>query len=131
MYVVSVCKNHIFPQIHIFQDGDTYKDPLCSSQCHCYRDVLLCEDYNCSPDATCEEDSDGGQCVCSQYFIGNGLTCRPFWDCLDWFNDGYHENGDFYIVSPLDWPREEFNVYCDMSHGGGWTVKYLQRDNQF
>ncbi|PIK57218.1 hypothetical protein BSL78_05854 [Apostichopus japonicus] len=41
-------------------------------------------------------------------------------DCLDVYNTGFTESGVFSIQPP--WSDSSFNVFCNMSDGGGWTV---------
>ncbi|XP_071837053.1 fibrinogen-like protein A [Apostichopus japonicus] len=41
-------------------------------------------------------------------------------DCLDVFNAGNTTNG-IYTIKPTNW-RDSFEVFCNMTDGGGWTV---------
>ncbi|XP_071849066.1 fibrinogen-like protein A [Apostichopus japonicus] len=42
-------------------------------------------------------------------------------NCLDYFNAGYTTNG-LYTIKPNNWPGPAFEVFCNMTDGGGWTV---------
>ncbi|KAJ8035654.1 Fibrinogen-like protein A [Holothuria leucospilota] len=44
-------------------------------------------------------------------------------DCYDIFTSGFSDG--VYTIQPTGWTGSPFEVYCNMSHGGGWTV--LQR----
>ncbi|XP_071837597.1 fibrinogen-like protein A isoform X2 [Apostichopus japonicus] len=45
-------------------------------------------------------------------------------DCLDVFNAGNTTDG-IYTIKPTNWNGDSFDVFCNMTDGGGWTV--LQR----
>lgn len=60
----------------------------------------------CSADETCV-----CQCSCNQ----------AMHDCADAYNQGFNESG-IYTIKPLNWPGSPFEVYCNMTDGGGWTV---------
>ncbi|XP_071840829.1 fibrinogen-like protein A isoform X1 [Apostichopus japonicus] len=42
-------------------------------------------------------------------------------DCLDVFNAGSTTNG-IYTIKPTHWNKHSFDVFCNMTDGGGWTV---------
>ncbi|XP_071811807.1 fibrinogen-like protein A [Apostichopus japonicus] len=42
-------------------------------------------------------------------------------DCLDVFNAGNTTNG-IYTITPTNWTGASFDVFCNMTDGGGWTV---------
>lgn len=42
-------------------------------------------------------------------------------DCYDIFTSGITEDG-VYTIQPTGWTEPPFDVYCNMSHDGGWTV---------
>lgn len=104
-------------------NGESSLNSDCSRNCSCIDNQLTCEDYACSPDATCREIGGVHQCQCNQGLIGNGQTCvAPGADCMDLFNAGVTTDG-IYTIQPAGWPSPGFQVFCEMeSNGGGWTV---------
>ncbi|PIK41673.1 hypothetical protein BSL78_21478 [Apostichopus japonicus] len=42
-------------------------------------------------------------------------------DCLDVFNAGDTTDG-IYTIKPTNWNGDSFDVFCNMTDGGGWTV---------
>ncbi|XP_071836029.1 fibrinogen C domain-containing protein 1-A-like isoform X4 [Apostichopus japonicus] len=42
-------------------------------------------------------------------------------DCKELYNNGERTSG-VYEIKPTIWPDSPFEVYCNMSDGGGWTV---------
>ncbi|XP_071837498.1 fibrinogen-like protein A [Apostichopus japonicus] len=42
-------------------------------------------------------------------------------NCLDWFNAGCNKTST-YIIKPTNWNEPPFEVFCNMTDGGGWTV---------
>ncbi|XP_071836407.1 fibrinogen-like protein A [Apostichopus japonicus] len=42
-------------------------------------------------------------------------------DCLDVFNAGNTTDG-IYTIKPTNWTGDSFDVFCNMTDGGGWTV---------
>ncbi|XP_071837510.1 ryncolin-1-like isoform X2 [Apostichopus japonicus] len=42
-------------------------------------------------------------------------------DCSDVFNAGFTTNG-IYTINPTNWNGASFDVFCNMTDGGGWTV---------
>ncbi|XP_071837490.1 fibrinogen-like protein A [Apostichopus japonicus] len=42
-------------------------------------------------------------------------------DCLDVFNAGNTIDG-IYTIKPTNWTGDSFDVFCNMTDGGGWTV---------
>ncbi|XP_071835483.1 fibrinogen-like protein 1 [Apostichopus japonicus] len=44
-----------------------------------------------------------------------------FVDCQDAYTSGFKDNG-IYKIKPNNWPGSAFNVYCNMTDGGGWIV---------
>lgn len=107
------------------QDNDVYIDSSCSKRCTCTAGILLCyNSYSCDANAVCEERHGIRQCVCNAGFTGDGTACKgPHTDCFDIFKAGYTDDG-VYTIIPAGWNNLPFSVYCNMSNGGGWTVKY-------
>ncbi|PIK48465.1 hypothetical protein BSL78_14659 [Apostichopus japonicus] len=52
---------------------------------------------------------------------GTIFQVTHFTDCQDAFTSGFTDNG-IYKIKPNDWSGSAFNVYCNMTDGGGWTV---------
>ncbi|XP_071836447.1 fibrinogen-like protein A isoform X2 [Apostichopus japonicus] len=44
-----------------------------------------------------------------------------FTNCLDVYNGGFTTNG-IYNITPTNWNGTSFEVFCNMTDGGGWTV---------
>ncbi|PIK48186.1 hypothetical protein BSL78_14929 [Apostichopus japonicus] len=42
-------------------------------------------------------------------------------DCLDVFNAGNTIDG-IYTIKPTNWTGDSFDVFCNITDGGGWTV---------
>ncbi|XP_071836404.1 ficolin-1-like isoform X2 [Apostichopus japonicus] len=42
-------------------------------------------------------------------------------NCLDWFNAGCNKTST-YTIKPTNWNGPPFEVFCNMTDGGGWTV---------
>ncbi|KAJ8022040.1 Fibrinogen C domain-containing protein 1-B [Holothuria leucospilota] len=61
----------------------------------------------------------------SDNFITQCATISPSGDCAtdcyDIFTSGITEDG-VYTIQPTGWTESPFDVYCNMSHDGGWTV---------
>ncbi|KAJ8033600.1 Ficolin-1 [Holothuria leucospilota] len=95
----------------------------CTSRCQCQANVLTCDNtYACSSDATCEERDGVNQCYCNDGYTGDGQTCEVVaTDCADIYNAGITDSG-VYTIKPTDWTGSPFEVYCNMTDGGGWTV---------
>ncbi|KAJ8031190.1 Tenascin-X [Holothuria leucospilota] len=55
---------------------------------------------------------------------GSCAVTPPLSDCYDYFTSGFSDDG-VYAIKPNGWTESPFQVYCNMSHDGGWTV--LQR----
>ncbi|XP_071837019.1 fibrinogen-like protein A [Apostichopus japonicus] len=45
----------------------------------------------------------------------------PAKDCQEIYDDGSRNNG-IYSIKPTGWTGPAFEVYCNMTDGGGWTV---------
>ncbi|PIK37288.1 hypothetical protein BSL78_25888 [Apostichopus japonicus] len=42
-------------------------------------------------------------------------------NCLDWFNAGCNKTST-YTIKPTNWNGPPFEVFCNMTDGGGWTI---------
>ncbi|KAJ8033977.1 Fibrinogen-like protein A [Holothuria leucospilota] len=107
------------------EDADSFISPDCSSLCSCISGQFSCDySYECSPNAVCEEGINGSRCNCNTGYKGDGVNCTldiPPRDCQDVYDRGFNSSG-VYKIKPTTWPRDPFDVYCNMSDGGGWTV---------
>ncbi|PIK58780.1 hypothetical protein BSL78_04301, partial [Apostichopus japonicus] len=45
-------------------------------------------------------------------------------NCLDWFNAGCNKTST-YTIRPTYWNGQPFEVFCNMTDGGGWTVSLV------
>ncbi|KAJ8033598.1 Fibrinogen-like protein A [Holothuria leucospilota] len=111
---------------NIIPEGGTFVASDCSRRCNCSAGQLVCdEDIACSSNAVCEERDGLRQCYCNSGYTGDGVTCTSDrstpTDCLDVFNNGNTESG-VYNIKPTTWSGSPFEVYCNMTDGGGWTV---------
>ncbi|KAJ8033201.1 Ficolin-1 [Holothuria leucospilota] len=103
-------------------EGDSvFVNSDCSLRCNCTSSRLTCDnEYRCHSRASCEERDNVLQCYCKEGYIGNGQSCILYTDCGDVYNDGNTESGVF-TIQPIN-SSTPFDVYCNMSDGGGWTV---------
>lgn len=53
-------------------------------------------------------------------FFEDFTTTEPM-DCFDVHQRGNIASG-VYSIKPTTWNGPPFNVFCNMAHGGGWTV---------
>ncbi|KAJ8033610.1 Fibrinogen-like protein A [Holothuria leucospilota] len=94
----------------------------CTRRCQCQGNALACEDnYGCSSDATCEERDGVRQCYCNDGYTGDGQNCEVATDCADIYNSNITDSG-VYTIKPTNWNGSAFEVYCNMTDEGGWTV---------
>ncbi|XP_071836025.1 uncharacterized protein [Apostichopus japonicus] len=111
----------------LLKEGEIYVSPNCDKKCSCTDNHLSCDDsYQCDPNADCEERNGLLQCYCPPGYSGDGTQCRPTRgtvpsDCKELYNNGERTSG-VYEIQPTNWPDSPFEVYCNMSDGGGWTV---------
>ncbi|PIK44916.1 hypothetical protein BSL78_18222 [Apostichopus japonicus] len=61
-----------------------------------------------------------GVCTNGQITWDEEYACHPK-DCQEIYEDGSVDN-DIYRIKPTGWTGEAFEVYCNMTDGGGWTV---------
>ncbi|KAJ8033721.1 Fibrinogen C domain-containing protein 1-A [Holothuria leucospilota] len=111
---------------NLIAEGGFYVNSDCSRRCNCSAGQLVCDDdYQCSSNAVCEERDGVRQCYCNPGYTGDGVTCTSnsstATDCLDVFNNGNTGSG-VYNIKPVGWSGSPFEVYCNMTDGGGWTV---------
>ena len=72
--------------------------------------ILILDNFitQCSPSSTSD--------VCPSPVPSNPT------DCYDLYTSGFTEDG-VYTILPTDLTGSPFEVYCNMSHEGGWTVR--------
>ncbi|KAJ8033760.1 Fibrinogen-like protein A [Holothuria leucospilota] len=101
-----------------------HAQPMCISRCLCQANVLICGiAYGCSLNAACAVRNGIRKCYCNEGFTGDGQTCEVLaTDCADIYDGGVTDSGVF-TIKPTDWPGSPFEVYCDMTDGGGWTPR--------
>ncbi|KAJ8032904.1 Ficolin-2 [Holothuria leucospilota] len=107
----------------ILRRDTMYVNSDCTRRCNCTASGLSCDSvYRCDVNAVCEERDNVRQCYCNEGYAGDGQTCTmdTFTDCQDVYNAG-HTDSDVYTIQPINSPQP-FEVYCNMSDGGGWTV---------
>ena len=105
-----------------FQNGSFLVNAKCTTKFICANGMLdVNEGYNCSTNAVCETRNDVHKCYCISGYQGDGEICNINTNCLDFFNDGITTNG-IYTINPTNWSGSPFEVFCNMTEGGGWTV---------
>ncbi|XP_071837542.1 fibrinogen-like protein A isoform X5 [Apostichopus japonicus] len=67
-----------------------------------------------SVETTPKQTTTGGDCPRDESSI-------EMTNCLDWFNAGCNETST-YTIKPTNWNGPPFEVFCNMTDGGGWTV---------
>ncbi|KAJ8040513.1 Fibrinogen C domain-containing protein 1 [Holothuria leucospilota] len=113
----------------VLADGvEGYVNENCTQQCNCSNGHLKCDlNYKCDPRANCElREPAASRCYCIDGYVGDGKTCLPYSDCGDAYISGHRKDGT-YVILPVGWPGQPFNVSCDMTtNGGGWTVSIFR-----
>lgn len=119
----EACGCYVSEEGVIVPEDEVYVNPGCTRRGVCKNGQLSWDDsYRCSSDAVCEKRNNVRQCYCNPGFTGNGTSCLiSATDCRDVYNAGFTDNG-VYTISPTGWPGSSFEVYCNMTDGGGWTV---------
>ncbi|KAJ8035736.1 Fibroleukin [Holothuria leucospilota] len=110
------------PTFGVIALDDSKFNSNCSEHCTCKEATLTCDrNFQCHANAICEERNNIRKCYCKERFIGDGQSCTPPpVDCYDVFASGSSDG--VYTIAPTGWTELPFEVYCNMSHGGGWTV---------
>lgn len=99
----------------IILEGEFYVNVGCTRKGTCTNGAINWDDsYECDSSEVCEVRDDIRQC-----FPQN--TCSDCKDCQEIYDAGFRDNG-LYMITPTDWPGSAFEVYCNMTDGGGWTV---------
>ncbi|XP_071836608.1 uncharacterized protein [Apostichopus japonicus] len=101
----------------VILNGSSHLNLNCTRHCTCENDVLHCEEYSCSNDATCQSKGQSSSCECKESYWGNGTTCQVITNCQDVYNGLSTEEG-IYSIHPPSWAHEPFQVYCK----GGWML---------
>lgn len=119
------CGCYVAESKSIVHEGGFYVSTNCTRRGDCNNGQLSWNDtYRCSTDAVCEERDNVHQCYCKAGFTGNGIVCTPsviYRDCKEIYDSGVEDSG-IYTISPASWSGSPFEVYCNMTDGGGWTT---------
>ncbi|XP_071835586.1 uncharacterized protein [Apostichopus japonicus] len=101
----------------VISNGSSHVNVNCTRRCTCENDVLQCEEYSCSHNATCQKQGQSSSCECKEGYWGNGTTCQVITNCQDVHN-GLSTKEGIYLIHPPSWAHEPFQVYCK----GGWML---------
>ncbi|XP_071837754.1 uncharacterized protein [Apostichopus japonicus] len=101
----------------VISNGSSHVNLNCTRHCTCENDVLHCEEYSCSNDATCHNKGQSSSCECKESYWGNGTTCQVITNCQDIY-DGLSTKEGIYSIRPPSWAHEPFQVYCK----DGWML---------
>ncbi|XP_071835582.1 uncharacterized protein [Apostichopus japonicus] len=101
----------------VISNGSLHVNLNCTRRCTCENDVLHCEEYSCSNDATCQSKGQSSSCECKEGYWGNGTTCEVLTNCQDVYK-GLSTKEGIYSIHPPSWAHEPFQVYCK----GGWML---------
>ncbi|XP_071837033.1 fibrinogen-like protein A [Apostichopus japonicus] len=107
----------------VIPESGSYVNLNCSRKGVCTDGQITWDEaYACSPNAVCDDRDNITQCYCTGGYRGDGENCtRPPKDCQEIYDDESRDNG-IYKIKPTGWTGEAFEVYCNMTDGGGWTV---------
>ncbi|PIK38232.1 Angiopoietin-4, partial [Apostichopus japonicus] len=109
----------------IVAEGDLFVNAGCTRKGVCTNgQIIWDEGYACSPNANCEERNNIRQCYCDDGYGGDGETCTSVTpkDCQEIYDVDNTRNNGIYRIKPTGWTGPAFEVYCNMTDGGGWTV---------
>ncbi|XP_071835599.1 uncharacterized protein [Apostichopus japonicus] len=101
----------------VISNGSSHVNLNCTRRCTCQNDVLHCEEYSCSHNATCQKQGQSSSCECKEGYWGNGTTCQVITNCQDVYN-GLSTKEGIYFIHPPSWAHGPFQVYCK----GGWML---------
>lgn len=88
------CGCYLPDELTVISEGDTYINPACTRR---------------------------GVCTNGQIVWEDGNFCSDHKDCQEIYASGSTESR-LYMINPTNWPNSSFEVYCNMTDGGGWTV---------
>ncbi|PIK36952.1 putative ficolin-2-like [Apostichopus japonicus] len=114
----------------IVPEGEFFVNSGCTRKGVCTNGLIIWDEgYACSPKAECGVRNDIRQCYCANGYRGDGVTCtRPPKDCQEIYDDDSARNSGIYRIKPTGWTGSAFEVYCNMTDGGGWTRYRIRID---
>ncbi|KAJ8033512.1 Ficolin-1 [Holothuria leucospilota] len=94
----------------VIMASEIYVNTVCTMRAVCDDGQLVMNGtYMCNSDEVCDKRNNVRQC----YTANN--------DCQDIYNAGFIQSG-VYKINPANWSGAPFEVFCNMTDGGGWTV---------